>query len=159
MAVSCLGQHIRSGVRLWPPGHASWNWSRLVRLSRRHRLQNAATLGLVLLGPILAVATFVVLGPLDQGSAQHLNLRLVLLADLIYVLLLAALVLQRVARMIAARRAKSAGSRLHLRLTGVFALMALLPTDHGRGLCRHHHQHRARDVVFRTRAQRGRRFA
>ena len=34
----------------------------------------------------------------------------------------------QVARLIAARRAKSAGSRLHLRLTGVFALMALIPT-------------------------------
>ncbi|WP_047996996.1 PAS domain-containing sensor histidine kinase [Puniceibacterium sp. IMCC21224] len=92
------------------------------------RVQNAATLGLVLLGPLLAVATFLVLGPLDQGRGTQLSLRLVLLADLVYVLLLAALVLQRVARMIAARRAKSAGSRLHLRLTGVFALMALLPT-------------------------------
>nr|WP_246107281.1 PAS domain-containing sensor histidine kinase [Puniceibacterium confluentis] len=100
----------------------------MVRLRRRRRLQNAATLGLVLLGPLLAVATFLVLGPFDQGRGQQLNLRLVLLADLVYVLLLAALVLQRVARMVAARRAKSAGSRLHLRLTGVFALMALLPT-------------------------------
>ncbi|WP_089272555.1 sensor histidine kinase NtrY-like [Puniceibacterium sediminis] len=97
-------------------------------MRRTRKLQNVATLGLVLLGPILAVATFLVLGPFDQGGGQQLNLRLVLLADLIYVLLLAALVLQRVARMIAARRAKSAGSRLHLRLTGVFALMALLPT-------------------------------
>ena len=43
-------------------------------------------------------------------------------------LLLAALVLFQVARLIAARRAKSAGSRLHLRLTGVFAIMALIPT-------------------------------
>ena len=34
----------------------------------------------------------------------------------------------RVAQMIAARRAQSAGSRLHLRLTGVFALIALIPT-------------------------------
>ena len=30
--------------------------------------------------------------------------------------------------MVAARRAKSAGSRLHLRLTGVFAILALIPT-------------------------------
>jgi two-component system nitrogen regulation sensor histidine kinase NtrY len=86
------------------------------------------TLGLVLLGPILAAATFLVLGPLDTGAGAQLNLRLVLLADLVYMLLLAALVLRRVATLIAARRAKSAGSRLHLRLTGAFALMALLPT-------------------------------
>ena len=34
----------------------------------------------------------------------------------------------RVGRMVAARRARSAGSRLHLRLTGVFAVLALIPT-------------------------------
>ncbi|MFP4326826.1 MAG: ATP-binding protein [Paracoccaceae bacterium] len=103
------------------------NWARLNQLRRQRRVQNAATLGLVLLGPLLALATFLVLGPLDQGAAA-MSLRLVLLADLVYVLAVAALVLQRVARMVAARRAHSAGSRLHLRLTGVFAAMALIPT-------------------------------
>jgi two-component system nitrogen regulation sensor histidine kinase NtrY len=97
-------------------------------MRRQRRYQNAMTLGLVLLGPILAIATILVLGPLDTGTGAQFNLRLVLLADLIYVLLLAALVLSRVVNLIAARRAKSAGSRLHLRLTGAFALMALLPT-------------------------------
>ncbi|NNJ68852.1 MAG: PAS domain-containing sensor histidine kinase [Boseongicola sp.] len=91
------------------------------------RMQNAATLGVVLLGPVLALATFLVLGPLDRTSSA-LSLRLILLADLVYVLLVAALVFARIASMIAARRAKSAGSRLHLRLTGVFAIIALIPT-------------------------------
>ncbi len=80
-----------------------------------------------MLGPLLAIATFLTLGPFNQ-SASSPALRLVLLADLIYILVVATLVLARVARMIAARRAKSAGSRLHLRLTGVFALVALIPT-------------------------------
>ncbi len=100
---------------------------KLNRLRRMRRVQNAATLGLVILGPILALATFLVLGPLDR-TASTISLRLVLLADLVYVLVVAALVLSRIASMIAARRAKSAGSRLHLRLTGVFALIALIPT-------------------------------
>ncbi|SFE77346.1 sensor histidine kinase [Roseivivax sediminis] len=104
------------------------DWSRIDRLRRQRRVQNAATLGLVLLGPILAVITYMVLGPLDRGSADTTTLRLVLLADLVYIILIAGLVLSRVAALIAARRAQSAGSRLHLRLTGVFALMALLPT-------------------------------
>ena len=90
-------------------------------------MQNVTVLGLVLLGPVLAVLTYVVLGPLVQSSTSPL-LRLILLADLIYVLVVAALVMQRVAQMISARRAKSAGSLLHLRLTGVFALLALIPT-------------------------------
>jgi two-component system nitrogen regulation sensor histidine kinase NtrY len=91
------------------------------------RLQNGATLSLVLLGPVLALATYLMMGPLDQGATSN-GLRLVLLCDMIYVLMVAGLVMQRVARMVAARRSRSAGSRLHLRLTGVFALMALLPT-------------------------------
>ena len=102
-------------------------WMRLSQLRRQRRVQNAITLGVVLLGPVLAFATFLVLGPLDQNAGGP-GLRFVLLLDLVYVLVVAALVLQRVAQMIAARRARSAGSRLHLRLTGVFALMALIPT-------------------------------
>jgi two-component system nitrogen regulation sensor histidine kinase NtrY len=103
------------------------NLTRFSRWRRSRRVQNASTLGLVILGPVLVAATYVVLGPLDQGGSAPL-LRLVLLADLVYVLVVAALVMGRVAQMIAARRDKSAGSRLHLRLTGVFALLALIPT-------------------------------
>jgi two-component system nitrogen regulation sensor histidine kinase NtrY len=99
----------------------------MMRLRRRRSVQNAMTLTLVALGPLLAVATFLVLGPLDSGRGTQMGLRLIFLADLVYVLLLAALVLGRVVRMVSARRAQSAGSRLHLRLTGAFALMALLP--------------------------------
>ncbi len=101
--------------------------NRTSRWWRRRQVQNALTLGLVLMGPVLAALTYVVLGPLDQRATSN-TLRLVLFADLIYILIVAALVMRRVAQMIAARRAKSAGSQLHLRLTGVFALLALIPT-------------------------------
>ena len=102
-------------------------WEGLDRVRRKRRFQTFATLGLVTLGPILAVVTFLVMGPLDQGASSRV-LRGVMLLDLVYVIIVAALVLQRVARMVAARRRRSAGSRLHLRLTGVFTIMALLPT-------------------------------
>ncbi|MCZ4353597.1 PAS domain-containing sensor histidine kinase [Roseovarius aestuarii] len=102
-------------------------WDRLARLRRLKRVQNVATLGLVVLGPVLALVTFLAMGPLDQG-AQSRALRLVLLADLVYVIMVATLVLYRVSLLISARRVQSAGSRLHLRLTGVFAIMALVPT-------------------------------
>ncbi|NGM47039.1 PAS domain-containing sensor histidine kinase [Rhodobacter sp. SGA-6-6] len=102
-------------------------WTRLSRLRRLRRVQTTMTLGLVFLGPVLVVATFLALGPLNQNTSSP-TLRLILLTDLVYVLVVAALVLARVARMVAARRSRSAGSRLHLRLTGVFAGMALVPT-------------------------------
>ncbi|MEP1767455.1 MAG: PAS domain-containing sensor histidine kinase [Sulfitobacter sp.] len=98
----------------------------LSRLRRQRRVRTLMTLGLVVLGPLLALSTYLALGPLDQGSTD--TLRLILLLDLIYILALAALVMAQVARLVLARRAKSAGSRLHLRLTGVFALMAFIPT-------------------------------
>ncbi len=90
-------------------------------------MQTAFTLGLVFLGPVLAVATFLAMGPFNQGAASP-YLRLILLSDLVYVLVIAALVLRRVARLIADRRSQSAGSRLHMRLSGVFMLIALIPT-------------------------------
>lgn len=105
----------------------SKSFDRLNRFRQRRSVQNFATLGLVVMGPVLAALTYVALGPLDQGSDDDV-LRLVLLIDLVYILVVAALVMQRVANVIAARRAKSAGSRLHLRLTGTFALLALIPT-------------------------------
>ena len=102
-------------------------WVKLSRLRRQRQVQNAMTFGLVFLGPLLAVATFLALGPLNQG-ANSPALRLILLADLVYILVVATLVMSRVVRMVADRRSKSAGSRLHLRLTFVFAGVALVPT-------------------------------
>nr|WP_321509700.1 PAS domain-containing sensor histidine kinase [uncultured Celeribacter sp.] len=98
-----------------------------MRLRRQRRLQNIATLSVFILGPILAGLTFLVLGPLDHGPAS-VTLRVILLVDIIYVLVVAGLVAQRIAKVIAARRAHSEGSRLHLRLSGAFVLLALFPT-------------------------------
>ncbi|HGG06545.1 MAG TPA: PAS domain-containing sensor histidine kinase [Aliiroseovarius sp.] len=100
---------------------------RLARLRKGRRLNAFAGAALVVLAPILTFATYLILGPLDQGKQSN-ALRVILLVDMVYVLLVAALVLSRIARMIAARRRRSAGSRLHLRLTGVFAILALTPT-------------------------------
>ncbi|HRO15807.1 MAG TPA: ATP-binding protein [Paracoccus sp. (in: a-proteobacteria)] len=108
-----------AGFELWA--------ERLARLRRQRRIQTAATLLLVLLGPVLALATWAVMGPLGAATESS-GLRLVLLADLIYLLVLAGLVGLRLARMVAARRKAAAGSRLHLRLVGVFAGIALVPT-------------------------------
>ncbi|MFO8125420.1 ATP-binding protein [Yoonia sp.] len=100
--------------------------TRINRWFRQRHVMTAFTIGLVVAGPVLAVVTYIVVGPLDRGASSR-SLRLVLLLDLIYVLVVAALVMRQVARMVSARRARSAGSQLSLRLTGVFALSALVP--------------------------------
>jgi len=87
------------------------NFARFSRWQRQRHVRSALTLG----------------GPLDRGPGSTL-LQITLLGDLIYILIVSAFVLGGVVRMISARRAKSAGSRLHARLTGVFALAALVPT-------------------------------
>jgi len=94
---------------------------------RTRRARNVGTLGLVLLGPALALATFMGLGPFELGASAP-ALRVIFLADLVYILVVAGLVLGQVGHLIVARRAKSAGSRLHLRLVWVFTLLALFPT-------------------------------
>lgn len=94
---------------------------------RTRRVRNITTFGLVILGPVMALMTFIVFGPLGEGASSP-TLRLVLLADLVYVLAIATLVLGQIINLFAARRDKSAGSRLHLRLSGAFAFLALMPT-------------------------------
>ena len=100
---------------------------RLKELHLRQQIQNLMTLSLVFIGPVLAAFTVLTLGPLNQNINSTV-LRLILLADLFYILLVAALVLRRVMRIMAERRLEFAGSRLHLRLSGVFAFLALMPT-------------------------------
>ncbi|WP_298256300.1 PAS domain-containing sensor histidine kinase [uncultured Litoreibacter sp.] len=105
----------------------STTWDRLNRLRKQRRVQNFATLGLVVLGPVLAVLTYLGLGPFELDPSSS-GIRLIILADLIYILVVASLVAQKVGKIVASRRANSAGSQLHLRLTGVFAIVALIPT-------------------------------
>ncbi len=83
--------------------------------------------GLVLLGPVLAFATSWVFTLGEEGGPSSPMLRVALLADLTYFLVLTAVIGLKIGQLVMARRRKSAGSRLHLRLTGVFAAVALMP--------------------------------
>ena len=102
-------------------------WRHLWRRAASPRLHGWLTLGLVLLGPVLVLLTLLALGPLGQMFDSR-GLLLILLTDLVYVLIVAALVAMRVARLVADRRSDSAGAKLHLRLSTLFATIALLPT-------------------------------
>lgn len=105
----------------------SKTWITLSRWRRSRRIKTAGSVALIVLGPLLAALTFLALGPFALSAGSD-ALRLVLLADMVYVLVVAAMVASRVAQMVSDRRRNSAGSKLHLRLTGVFGLVALVPT-------------------------------
>jgi two-component system nitrogen regulation sensor histidine kinase NtrY len=83
---------------------------------------------LVLLGPVMALATSLVYNLNAETGPSSVLLRVMLLADLSYFLILTSVIGLKIGQLVMARRRKSAGSRLHLRLTGVFAAVALVPT-------------------------------
>ena len=95
--------------------------------SNNRRIQNLLTILIVIVGPTLALLTLFYVNIVEQEIRSQ-SFRVILLADVVYVIIIASFVIKRIAIVVAARRAKSAGSRLHLRLTGVFALLALIPT-------------------------------
>ena len=89
--------------------------------------KSAINISLILLGPLLAVATYLFLGPFNVAG-QSVWLRFFLLLDLVYVLLIVGIVLVRILYVLSQRRSRLAGSKLHFRLAGVFTTMSLLPT-------------------------------
>ncbi|MEM7270928.1 MAG: HAMP domain-containing protein, partial [Pseudomonadota bacterium] len=92
---------------------------------RSGRFSAPAVILLAVLGLALAAATTWVLNRSDFTKEVVVY---VLLADLAYMLMLISLILWRVASLIGARRTASAGAALHLRLTGIFAIVAMAPT-------------------------------
>ena len=100
---------------------------RLGRWQNSRLLRSYLLIFLVAIGPVLALTTTLLLGAFD-GPANPGLLRIVLLADVVYTLIIATFVARRIVRIIAARRSRSAGSKLHLRLSTVFSVIALVPT-------------------------------
>lgn len=100
---------------------------RFGRWQNKRAVKNYLTIILVVAGPALALTTTLLMGAFS-GPANPNILRVVLLADLVYTITIATFVARRVVRIIAARRKRSAGSKLHLRLTTVFSVIALIPT-------------------------------
>lgn len=102
-------------------------WRRINAWRKQRRVQTIFAISLALLAPILILITFLIVRS-TNGSVSNDLIRFVLLLDFVYVLVVAALVAQRILHLIVARSKKKAGSRLHLRLAAVFAFVALVPT-------------------------------
>ncbi len=103
------------------------SWDRLARIRLPRQWRGALTWGIVLTGLALAGATLAVMGPFGRGMQGHV-LRLVLLADLAFLVTLIGFIVARMARLISARRSTAPASRLHARLVAIFGGLALVPT-------------------------------
>ena len=99
----------------------------LLKYASLKPFQSSINIILIVLGPLLAFATYLFLGPFNVAG-QSTWLRFFLLFDLVYVLLIVGIVLVRILFVLSQRRSRLAGSKLHFRLAGVFTTMSLLPT-------------------------------
>jgi len=90
-------------------------------------LRTSLTWVLAAAGPVLLVLTYLVFRS-NVDDPTNWSTRLILYLDIAYVLAVSIFVVIITAGLIRARRTGQAGSRLHLRLGGVFAVLALLPT-------------------------------
>ncbi|MEL7348241.1 MAG: ATP-binding protein, partial [Pseudomonadota bacterium] len=97
-------------------------------LSLTQWVEKRTLVPLALLGPVLGVLTVFLLGGRDSSGEAGLALRLILLADIAYLGAFGLVISLRIATLFAARRAGKMGSKLHLRLAGTFAAVALFPT-------------------------------
>ena len=98
------------------------------RFIARRRSRGAwVAIGLSIAGPLLAVATYATLSGADEGTRGALWFKALILLDVCYLVVLASLIGLQVARLLMARRARSAGSRLHGRMVAFFTGVAAAP--------------------------------
>ena len=106
-------------------GFVSSLLDRVADLRESASFNSGLTFGLVVTGPMLVFFTFYLMQPIQGGRGY---LRFVLTADFVYILFITTLLIRRIVQLAADRRAESAGSRLHFRLTTAFGVIALFPT-------------------------------
>src|SRR5690348_7539817 len=88
------------------------------------RILGPLAVGLALLS---ALATFLVLADLTPISPSHYVVVSLLLANAATILLLLAVILRELWQVLQARRSGRAGARLHIRIVGVFSIIAAAP--------------------------------
>ncbi len=101
---------------------------RFATLWNRLRIKRILTVALPLLAIAFAIATYVTLTEAGPLGSRPSHVLLLLKIDGILLLALAAVVLRRIVKLWTARRQGSAGSRLHVRLSMLFGLVAVTPT-------------------------------
>ena len=106
------------------PNKFNTNYFRRIFVNRK--LRNLFVFFLVALGPILAVLTYLGMGPLNFNPSSE-GLRLLILLDVSYIFVIATAIVSRILRLMSQRRQTASGAQLHLRLAGIFSIIALVP--------------------------------
>ena len=104
-----------------------------------------------ILGPIAvgagaavgAFPTFIVLAGLTRISPTHYVVVTLLLSNAATVLVLLGLIVREVWQVVRARRSGRAAARLHVRIVGLFSIIAAAAGDHGGDRCERHTRSRA----------------
>ena len=91
------------------------------------RLKNFIVFSLVALGPFLAGITYLGMGPLKLNPSSE-GLRFLIFLDVFYILVISAVIVRRIIKLKSAIKLSLNGAQLHLKLTIVFSLIALVPT-------------------------------
>lgn len=101
---------------------------RLMRLLRQIKVERTIALILLVLGLSSGIATFVAMTGNLAAASNARHILLLLLADLVISLGLAALIARRLVILWIERKKGQAGSRLHGRLVALFSVVAVAPT-------------------------------
>ncbi|MEL6316937.1 MAG: ATP-binding protein, partial [Pseudomonadota bacterium] len=78
-------------------------------------------------GPVLALLTYGILSRSDGDAIGSSWFATLIVADICYLLILISLIGRQIARLVAERRAQSAGAQLHARMVTVFSIVAAAP--------------------------------
>ena len=95
------------------------------RVGRGRRIASGLTIVLTVFGLAMAGTMGVVL---SRERVRPEIVDLILLANLAFILLITFMIARKVWRLMSARKDRAAGAALHLRLTGIFAIVAFGPT-------------------------------
>lgn len=96
--------------------------------SQRHGLERKLSAVLLLAAVLSGMATFAAMTGRLPGAGDPRSILLLLVLDLVFLVFLSVLIIRRLVHLWAQRRRAAAGARLHSRLVGLFALVAVLPS-------------------------------
>ena len=110
-----------------PTVYTPW-LNRFFAWSRKVRLRSRLAIGLAVAAMLAAIGTYAALTGNLPIAVNPTAVTVLLTVDLVLLLLLMALVIQRVIALFITRRRNQAGSRLHLHMVSVFTMLAVLPS-------------------------------